>query len=521
MGTCKMKENWPKEIEDKFKERKIDELRKLGFTFSPFEYDFVFSHIPVGPLTQIKRLGEKEFEPFEYEKIFSKPQETTFYIHIPFCARKCKYCYFIKWSLAEERKERKERKGNYPTQKKYIDLLKKELEILSEYFKYWDKITSIYIGGGTPSALDEEYLKQLFEEIVEPLRKKINKTGLEIAMELHPETMNEKKFEIMKKYGVSRLSFGIQTFNKNVLEEMGRSNKNYEQTIKWIEEYEFNNWNLDMIYGLPKQDSEIIREDVNKILEIGPPSITWYQLWFAPRKKDREILLKTYRKEDFLSEDGFIKAKIFIHEKLTQNGYQNWSGDWYVKKPENYTKYEEYKIRALGNIGIGIGIYQYYNGYIFENAAEYEEYKARIEAGILPIRWYRKMHEHEIFVREMIMGLKGLNKPLGINEKRLEEYANKNNQLAEIKRKIEFLTENEPKVFRKENDEIKLQEKYWLIRDYIIYNLFKDYGWTIEKEGIPESRNGISIYEAKDIIIGRKTVSLIRWRKKDGRVSVY
>lgn len=502
MGACKVKANWPINIEDKFNELKINELRKLGFTFSPFEYDFVFSHIPVGPLAQIKRLGEKEFESFEYKKIFSNPQETTFYIHIPFCARKCKYCYFIKWSLGEVKKKRG------PDPKEYIDLLKKELKILEKYFKYWNKIKSIYIGGGTPSALDEQSLKRLFDEIINTLKKKINKSDLEIAMELHPETMTKKKIEIIKSNRVSRLSFGIQTFDNNVLTEMGRSNKNYEKMVEWIKKNKFNNWNLDMIYGLPKQDYQIIKKDIDKILEIKPPSVTWYQLWFAPRKKNREILLKTYRKEDFLSEDGFIKAKIFIHKKLTENDYENWSGDWYVKKPENYTKYEEYKIRALGNIGIGIGIYQYYNGYIFENAAEYEEYKARIEAGILPIRWYREMHEHEIFVREMIMSLKGLREPLGIDGKRLKKYAKKNRQLEEIKRKIEFLTENEPKVFKKEDNQIKLQEKYWLIRDYIIYNLFKDYGWIVEKEEVPESQNRINIYGAKDIIIGRKVSSI-------------
>jgi oxygen-independent coproporphyrinogen-3 oxidase len=461
----------------------LHRLEQLGIECDQFKYDFVFSHFPLGPLRELKL----EDPPLDFSKIYKEARPTTFYIHIPFCSRACKYCYFIK----KTRYDKKEIDN-------YLDHLKQEIQLLDSYFKHWDKIESIYIGGGTPSVLDINQLKNLMDKIVKTIKDKIKKKKIEVAMELHPEDMTEDKLELLKKYGITRISFGIQTFDEGILNKLGRSNKNYENAIKNLKKLHFKNWNLDMILGLPYQELDHIQSDLKKILDIAPPSITWYQLWFAPRKKDREILLKEISKDKFMSREKLLEAKILIHDTLTKNGYINISGEWYVKKDIYYTKYEHFKITAEGNIGIGLGIYGYYDKYIFENTSDWNKYSNYINANRLPIQWIRELNPLEIFIRKTLMGLKGLENPLDIELSDFQKYK-KAAQQSEFKsffEKLDFLIDNG--IFKKTEDKIILNSEYYLLRDYIIMFLVQEIGWYVEKETVLESLTGIDVYGAVD-----------------------
>ena len=526
---------------DIYKKYELGKLERLGIDIDPHKYDFVFSHIPVGKMIKIP-------EHFNFSVIFEKSQKTSFYIHIPFCLRECAYCYFLKDTGTNVRcfkqgekfphnrlhtKPSKNDLNNWQDLglkyndrvSEYLYYLKEEFKILKKHFKCWENIDSIYIGGGTPSFLFNDELDYLFKEIVIPIKKEINHDNLEIAMEIHPELMamnykpdqlhdfkNEKSSDIdsdklqkILKLGVNRLSFGIQTFDKEILKYINRDNRGHESLIKKLKEMNISNWNLDMIYGLPGQSLNSLKKDIEQILELKPPSVTWYQLWYSPRKKEREIKLRMREFKDKIpSKKDIIKFKLFVNEVLKENKYINISGDWYVTEAKFYTQYEKDKVEAHANIGIGIGIYQYYGNYIFENSSgngygdnlNWNEYYQKIKAGKLPITWLRKVDESELYLRKMIMGLKGQKEPEPIEKKQIEKHFKNNDKLEHVYKRINQLIDK--KVFISKNDKINLDKKYWLFRDYIIIYLLEKYGWNIEKSGLLESLDGVDVYAAKD-----------------------
>ncbi len=467
-------------------EEVLRNLYRVGVDINPFKYDFVYSHIPVGPLTKVTERG------FDFSRVFKTPYPSTFYIHIPFCSRMCSYCYFIKEVASS--KDRSKIWG-------YLRLLKKEFHILQDYFtkQHWQNIESIYVGGGTPSVLNQKEMEFLFTEIIEPIKHEISRQDLEVAVEVHPENINKEKLQYFIKKKVERISFGFQTFNTNILKKLGRNYEGYDIVINVLKENNFKNWNVDMIYGLPHQTCEDLQEDVNKISDIKPPSVTWYQLWTYPRRKEREILSK-YKKNDFMSKEEFIKAKIYIDRSMKEAGYINISGDWYVQKEDFYTKYEKYKVIALGNVGIGRGYYGYYNGYIFENEVEFEDYKRAIEEeNRLPLAWIRKMDPVEQFIRKFAMNIKGLQNsiPVSIDEfKSIEAKARKRDR--SFFHKANILLQN--KILIREDGNIVLSPKYNIFRDYIIKFLLWKNGWFVEKKGILETYDGLYIFEGLEAI---------------------
>lgn len=526
---------------DIYKEYELGKLERLGIDIDPHKYDFVFSHIPVGKMIKIA-------EHFNFSVIFEKAQKTSFYIHIPFCLRECAYCYFIKDVGTNVRcfnqgenfpsnrlhtKPLKDDINKWPELglkyndrvSEYLYYLKEEFEILNKYFNHWGIIDSIYIGGGTPSFLFNDELDYLFDKIVNPIKDKIGNGNLEIAMEIHPELMvvnykpdqlhnfekkessdiDASKLQKILDLGVNRLSFGIQTFDREILKNINRDNRGHESLIKKLQEKNIINWNLDMIYGLPGQSLDSLQKDIEQILDLKPPSVTWYQLWYLPRKKEREIKLRMREFRDKIpSKKDIIKFKLFVNEVLKANKYINISGDWYVSEKQFYTQYEKDKVEAHGNIGIGIGIYQYYGNYIFENSSgngygdnlDWDEYYQKIKEDKLPITWLRKVDESELYLRKMIMGLKGQEKPESIEKKEIEKHFKNNEKLEHVHKRIDQLIKKE--IFISENGKINLDEKYWLFRDYVIIYLLEKYGWNIEKSGLLESLDGIDVYAAKD-----------------------
>ncbi len=463
----------------------IQKLDSSGIEINPFDYDFVYSHIPVGIL-------KKPLDNFNYSKIFApcKQEKSSFYIHIPFCINKCLYCYFPKKqkTIEDEISD-------------YLILLEKEFLLLKNYFSDWKKINSIYIGGGTPSVLNLEQLEKLFK-IVDAIKKlNNNRCEVETAIELHPSCIDKSKLDYLilgKK--INRISFGIQSFNAEILKKLHRSNSGYEWLINYLKEIKFENWNIDLIYGTPYQTLDHIKYDLKKIIEISPPSITWYQLWYKPRKKENNVILEDIEKNEFMSKSDILNSRMHIYQTLIENGYKNLSENWFVKDKKFYTKYEEDKIKSEGNIGIGLGVYQAYGNYIYENFSDWNSYKIAIESEKIPIQWIREMGPLEQFVRKTIMELKGLSEPEPIILEEFEKFKilSKGRDTENFFTKIIQLQNLE--IVDIEGDKLIINKKYHLLRDYLICYLLHDNGWNIEKEGILESLCGFNISEAKDII---------------------
>ncbi|AHI53698.1 coproporphyrinogen III oxidase [Spiroplasma sabaudiense Ar-1343] len=185
----------------------------------------------------------------------------SLYVHIPFCDSICFFCDFVKVKKTSD--------------SEVEDYLKKLENEISLNENYLSKIKTIYIGGGTPSCLNIECTIKMLE-ILKPFTTKVE----EYTIEINPEKVNEEKLKIYLKYGINRLSIGIQTFNNSLLKKIGRIHDNTQaiKVIKMARVLGFKNISIDLIYNLYDQTHEDILTDISFIKDLQPDHISWYSL---------------------------------------------------------------------------------------------------------------------------------------------------------------------------------------------------------------------------------------------------
>ena len=158
------------------------------------------------------------------------------------------------------------------------ELAEIEIEENKEYLKN-NEITTIYIGGGTPSSIKEEHIKEILEKIFEVANIK-NKEKLEITIEVNPGTVTKEKLQMFKNCGINRLSIGLQSAQNRLLKEIGRIHtlKEFLETYKIAKEVKFDNINVDLMIGLPKQSIQDIKKSLELLIKLDPTHISVYSL---------------------------------------------------------------------------------------------------------------------------------------------------------------------------------------------------------------------------------------------------
>lgn len=197
------------------------------------------------------------------------PIPLTLYIHIPWCVRKCPYCDFNSHTL----------KADLP-EEQYIDSLLADLvQDLSDVQNR--QLTAIFIGGGTPSLFSSESIQRLLKGIG---RLVDLADRLEVTLEANPGTVEQNRFVGFKSAGITRLSMGIQSFQVEQLNALGRIHDDQEafRAIMLAQAAGFDRYNLDLMYGLPGQTIEHVLEDLRIALSFNPPHLSWYQLTLEP-----------------------------------------------------------------------------------------------------------------------------------------------------------------------------------------------------------------------------------------------
>lgn len=193
------------------------------------------------------------------------PIPLSLYVHIPWCVKKCPYCDF---NSHEARKEVPE--------EKYVKALLTDLE--SELPHIWRRpIESIFIGGGTPSLFSAEAI----DKLLCGLRERLPISPLtEITMEANPGTFEQQRFSAFRKAGVNRLSMGVQSFNNEHLTSLGRIHNGNEAQVatEIAKKAGFGNYNIDLMFGLPKQSITQALADLQTAIVCQPTHISWYQL---------------------------------------------------------------------------------------------------------------------------------------------------------------------------------------------------------------------------------------------------
>ncbi|EJU9868162.1 radical SAM family heme chaperone HemW [Vibrio vulnificus] len=267
------------------------------------------------------------------------PPALSLYVHIPWCVQKCPYCDFNSHALKEQIPEQM-----------YINALLEDLDRDIEKYQLQRAprpLHSIFIGGGTPSLISSEGIRDLLQGI----EKRIPFTpSIEITMEANPGTIEAERFAGYRKAGVTRISIGVQSFEQQKLERLGRIHGQDEavNAARLAHQIGLNSFNLDLMHGLPDQSIEQALTDLDKAIELNPPHLSWYQLTIEPNTM-------FYYKPPVLPDDDQL-WDIFEqgHQKLTQAGYVQYEISGYSKPGYqcqhnlNYWRFGDY-------LGIGCG----------------------------------------------------------------------------------------------------------------------------------------------------------------------
>ncbi|WP_436323387.1 radical SAM family heme chaperone HemW [Vibrio cidicii] len=268
-----------------------------------------------------------------------KPPALSLYVHIPWCVQKCPYCDFNSHAVKEAIPEQQ-----------YILALLEDLDRDIEKYRLNDAprpLHSIFIGGGTPSLISAEGIAQLLQGI----EQRIAFTPeIEITMEANPGTIEAKRFAGYRAAGVTRISIGVQSFEAEKLERLGRIHGQQEAVAaaQLAHQIGLNSFNLDLMHGLPDQSIEQALADLDKAIELNPPHLSWYQLTIEPNTM-------FYYKPPVLPDDDDL-WNIFEqgHQKLTAAGYVQYEISGYSKPGYqcrhnlNYWRFGDY-------LGIGCG----------------------------------------------------------------------------------------------------------------------------------------------------------------------
>ncbi len=191
------------------------------------------------------------------------------YIHIPWCVRKCPYCDFNSHTASPVLPEQE-----------YVDALLADLD-QDLHAVYGRELTSIFFGGGTPSLFSAEALGRLLKGVEQRIPFAAD---IEITLEANPGTFEQEKFVAYRKLGINRLSIGIQSFQQEKLEALGRIHNGDEavRAAGMARQAGFDNFNLDLMHGLPDQSLDDALSDLRQAIALKPTHISWYQLTLEP-----------------------------------------------------------------------------------------------------------------------------------------------------------------------------------------------------------------------------------------------
>ena len=287
------------------------------------------------------------------------------YIHIPFCRKRCKFCYFKVFT--------EKNAGEIET---YVSALAREMELVSRLPVVGGRpFRFVYFGGGTPSFLSARQLTSL----VDRLRRNVNwEQAEEVTFECEPGTLSEPKLKTIRELGVTRLSLGIENFADQVLEENGRAHLSAEiyRAWDWIVATGFPNVNIDLIAGMVGETWDNWRENIRRTLELSPDSVTIYQL---------ELPYNTVYSRDILGNQIEIPVAdwptkrplggLRFSANCAAHGYSVSSAYTLVKDPRRVNfSYRDNLWMGSDLLATGIASFGHVSGVHYQNLPEWKQY---------------------------------------------------------------------------------------------------------------------------------------------------
>lgn len=298
-------------------------------------------------------------------------KEMELYIHVPFCIKKCAYCDFLSAPAGEEERQR------------YVETMIKEIQgYRKKYQEYC--VTTIFVGGGTPSVLSGEQIKEVFNALRASF---VIDTQAEITIEVNPGTVTEEKVEAWMQAGVNRISIGLQSVNDEELQMLGRMHtyKDFLNTYHLLRDKGFNNLNIDLISAIPGQTLESWKKTLSTVAELEPEHISAYSLIVEEGTPFYSIYGEG-------GADGNLESMVqplpdeeterFIYEEtetiLQKYGYDRYEISNYAK-PGYACRHNEGYWRRVNYLGVGLGASSLIENQRFRNFSTYDVYMDAIQ----------------------------------------------------------------------------------------------------------------------------------------------
>ncbi len=332
------------------------------------------------------------------QALAEEPADTPLglYLHIPFCRKRCKFCYFRVYTDKAA--------SDVET---YVSALSREIELVSRLPIMGERpFRFVYFGGGTPSFLSSKQLTSL----VDRLRQNIDwSQAEEVTFECEPGTLKESKLQTLKALGVTRLSLGVENFDARILEENGRAHQTEEvyRAWEWIQKVDFPNTNIDLIAGMVGETEENWRANVRKAIELDADSITIYQM---------ELPFNTVYSQDILGQR--IETPVadwptkrawvdYAFREFEEAGYSVSSAYTVVKDPNRVNfSYRDNLWRGSDLLATGVASFGHVSGVHYQNLSEWQDYIGQLEQRELPLQRAYRLTPRQALIRELILLLK-------------------------------------------------------------------------------------------------------------------
>src|SRR4030095_12371521 len=318
------------------------------------------------------------------------------YIHIPFCRKRCKFCYFKVYT-----------DKNASEIEVYLDALIKENELYSRCRSFQGRqLRFAYFGGGTPSYVSDKQLRYL----VDGLNRHVSWANAEeVTFECEPGTLHKAKLQALKEIGVTRLSLGIEHFDDEVLELNGRAHLSPEiyRAYDWAREIDFPQINIDLISGMMGESEEKWRDTIRRAIDLEPDSVTIYQMELPYNTIISQDMLKAGVPSPIADWDTKRRWLNYAFDQFQENGYSIASTYTLVNSKKHCRFiYTDALWHGGDMIGLGVSSFSHFDGVNFQNAHNFEEYVRILSSDKLPLLRAVTLTPKQRLIREMILQLK-------------------------------------------------------------------------------------------------------------------
>lgn len=318
------------------------------------------------------------------------------YLHIPFCRKRCKFCYFRVYT-----------DKNADEVEVYLEALSKEIALYADRPGFGGRqFEFVYFGGGTPSFLSNAQLERLVDRINEHWTWSSAK---EVTFECEPGTLKQSKLETIKRIGVTRLSLGVEHFDDEILAINGRAHRSGEIGVayQWAREVGFPQINIDLIAGMLGETDDKWKMAVERALQLDADSVTIYQM---------EVPFNTTIAKEARAQGGdspvasWATKRAWVDYAFKQfeaAGYVVSSG-YTLVKPQRHAGfvYRDSLWRGADLVGTGVASFGHFQGVHYQNVDSWEAYIAKLNAGELPLNRALPVTDHQRLIREMVLQLK-------------------------------------------------------------------------------------------------------------------